>query len=540
LNLEETPIAAPDASPTGGPPCAAVGEMHETVDRTEIQSAATTVLRKGFARRIVGGTFNYGLGQSIPKFISFLLLPVYTRLLSPTDYGYLDNAIAFGGFLMALMRQGVPGAVARYYFDYDEGPSLRDYVTTVAWFLLGSSLVVGLVALVVCPWILGALIPGLPMPFAFLAVLSGIAFVNSELQSRLVQAREQSSYQARLNVGRASISIVLAILFVVVLRTGVVGMLAAEVVSYGVLALVAIYYLRSELRGHFQRSMLRSSLIYGWAMMPADFVGGLTPLVTKTVLTGAASAAATGMLGLAIRVTQPLNLLGIAFQTAYNPIYFSVRKEGTASGLHRLAVSARNVWAGAVGCAVAAALLGPPLVVLVTPKDFHPAAPILPILAIGFLGMMAYNLLGPEIFYRKRTWLLPVIVYASAAVDIAICVLTAETYGAVGVAWASTARLLITAVIAGVISCRLIRIPYAWFSMVRIVVCGLLAAVPMLLLSSQNPWVSLAYGVAGAAAYLALLWIAGDPSIRDVAGFVRRRFGPRPMIPSDFDIPAAE
>ena len=89
--------------------------------------------------------------------------------------------------------------------------------------------------------------------------------------------------------------------------------------------------------------------------------------MTKGVLTGAASAAATGVLGLAIRVSQPLALIGMAFQTAYNPIYFSVRKEETAAGLERLAATARNVWTGAVGCAVAAALLGPSLVVLATP-----------------------------------------------------------------------------------------------------------------------------------------------------------------------------
>ncbi len=493
-------------------------------DTAAVDSVGSAPQAKGMARRLVGGTFNYGLGQFIPKFVALLLVPVYTRLLSPTDYGYMDNAIAFGGFVMALMRQGVPGAVARFYYDHDEGPSLRDYVTTVAWFLLGSSLVVGLIALVVCPWILAALIPGLPLPFAFLAILSGIAFVNSELQSRLVQAREQSSYQARLNVGRASVSIALAILFVVVLRTGVIGMLAAEVVSYGLLALVAIYYLRSELRGHFRQSMLRSSLAYGWGMMPSDFVGALTPLVTKGVLTGAASAAATGVLGLAIRVSQPLNLIGIAFQTAYNPIYFSVRKEESSSGLQRLAISARNVWTASVGCAVAAALLGPPLVVLVTPSTFHPAARLIPILAIGFTGLMAYNLLGPEIFYRKRTWLMPVIVYGSAAVDITISVLTAETYGAAGVAWASTARLLVTAVVAGIISCRLIRIPYPWFSLARSTLCGLLAAVPLLLLSPSNPWLSIAYGLAGVAVYIVLLRLVRDPSIDDAVSFVRNWF----------------
>ena len=520
--MDDLQAHASDAAASGALPVATLGTTDSSNGLPEIDFAAGTSQTKGFVRRLVSGTFNYGLGQSIPKLISFLLLPVYTRLLSPTDYGFLDNAIAFGGFLMMLMRQGVPGAVARYYYDYDEGPSLRDYVTTVAWFMLGSSLIVGLIALAVCPWLLGSLIPGMPLSFAFLAVLSGIAYCNSELQSRLVQAREQSAYQARLNVGRASISIALAILFVVVLRTGAAGMLAAEVVSYGLLALVAIYYLRNELRGRFQRSMLRSSLAYGWAMMPADFVGSLTPLVTKGVLTGAASAAATGVLGLAIRVSQPLALIGMAFQTAYNPIYFSVRKEETAAGLERLAATARNVWTGAVGCAVAAALLGPSLVVLATPPSFHAAAPLVPILAIVFLGSMAYNLLGPEIFYRKRTWLLPVIVYGSAAVDITISVLTVERYGAVGVAWASAARSTLSAAIAGIISCRLVKIPYPWSSMLRSGLCGLAIVIPLSLLSLRSPFLSLALGFAGSAAYLALLWVTGDPSVRLVAAFLAK------------------
>src|SRR5260221_3974606 len=189
-------------------------------------------VRRGHVRRIVEGTFNYGLGQSIPQLIKLLLLPVFTRILSPMDYGAVDLANRFGGFLMSLMRQGVPGAVARYYYDHPEGPTLRDYVTTVAWYLLASSLVVGLVALALCPWLLPWLIPGLPMPLAFLSVLGGIAICNGELQGRLVQAREQSSYQARVDTGRASISLILVVLYVVVARYGAARMCFAGAGSY--------------------------------------------------------------------------------------------------------------------------------------------------------------------------------------------------------------------------------------------------------------------------------------------------------------------
>jgi O-antigen/teichoic acid export membrane protein len=497
-----------------------------TIAEQAASEAAVVVqpVRRGHVRRIVEGTFNYGLGQSIPQIIKLALLPVFTRILSPTDYGCVQLANQFGGFVTTLMRQGVPGAVARYYYDHPEGPTLRDYVTTVAWYLLASSLVVGLLTLAICPWVLAYLVPGLPMSLAFLSVLGGIAMCNGELQGRLVQAREQSGYQARLNVGRASISLALVVMFVVwPLQTGAPGMIASEVVSYGVLALVAIWYMRAELRGRFQKSMLKSSLIYSWAMMPGDFVGSLTPLATAALLSGAQTTAANGLYFLALRVTQPLTMLGLAFQQAYNPIYFSVRKEGTESGLKRLAHTARNVWAAAVGCAVAAALLGPPLIVLVTPADYHAAAPLVPIFALSFLGLTAYNFVAPEVFYSKRTWLVPVIVYGAAAIEITIAALTVKTFGAAGVASGAAARMIIGAVIAGIISCRLVTIPYAWCSMVRITACGVMAFVPIYLFASDRVLWQLLAGVGGVLAYAGLLWLSGDPSIRDISSFVKRR-----------------
>ena len=66
------------------------------------------------------------------------------------------------------------------------------------------------------------------------------------------------------------------------------------------------------------------------------------------------------MLSTGLKFMQPLNILVTAFNTAYNPIYFSLRKDNTPEGLQNLAVTARNVWAVAVGAAVGGTLLGPP------------------------------------------------------------------------------------------------------------------------------------------------------------------------------------
>ena len=451
-----------------------------------------------------------------------LIVTVFARILTLQDFGLIELANCVAAFLMTPMRMGVTGAVTRFYYDYPEGPSLKDYVTTVAWFVLICSVAVALTALVIGPLLLGYFIPELPfVPFAILAILSGLLSCNKELQDRLVQAREQSSYAARLNIGRASISMVLALLFVVVLRRGAAGYMAAEVASFLALALVAAWYLWPDLKGRFRWSMLRSSLAYGSAMLPGDFAGSITPLVTRGMLTVAKSVSATGALSFATRFTQPLTMLGTAFSTAFNPIYYSTRKESTPLGMQRLAETARNVWAIAVFGALGVALLGPSAIVFL-PPEYHAAAPLLPIVVLGFLGMVVNSLFNPEIYYSKQTWWVPAVAYSSSAVNVTLSWLLVGRYGAAGVAWGTVGQALVSSILFVIISLRLVKIPHQWFSLLRISVCGAAAASALLWTPQDNVVVQFGVGMLGVIVFPMLLWLTGDRSIREGLQLLRR------------------
>ncbi|HEX3999268.1 MAG TPA: lipopolysaccharide biosynthesis protein [Pirellulales bacterium] len=515
--------APPAGEPVSGSPPMASSPPTSSAPADSPPMPAGSARQHTYVRRLVGSTFNYGLGKFAPKIIRFLLTFVFTRILSPEQYGFIDLSSKFGDFLTTPMKLGVPGAITRFYFDFSEGPSLKDYVTTVAWFVGLCTMTVGLVALVISPWLLGHFIPGLPyLPFAVLAIVSAMLVCMTELQERLVQAREQSGYAARLYLGRASIAIVLAVLFVAGFRWGAAGMLGAEVVSYLALALLAIRYLRPEVSGRFRLPMLRSSLAYGMAMLPGDFAGSLTPLVTQAILADAQSVSAVGMLGVAGRFAQPLIILAYAFQTAFNPIYFSIRKEATPGGMQRLAVTARNVWALAIFGGVGTALLGPWVIVLMTPSSFHAAGPLLPIYVVFFLGMVIQSLFAPEIYYSKQTWWVPVVAYSGSAVNIAVTVLTVHRFGATGVAWAMASERVATALIFAVISMRLVMIPHQWFNLARITLCGAAAAAAVFWIPRNGGIAELGIGTLGIAAFPIVLWMTGDPSIREGLHLARR------------------
>ena len=62
----------------------------------------------------------YGLGKGIKKFLGFLLLPFYTRALTPADYGILDTLGTFVFFIAVFLNMGLDSASGFYYFQPKE------------------------------------------------------------------------------------------------------------------------------------------------------------------------------------------------------------------------------------------------------------------------------------------------------------------------------------------------------------------------------------------------------------------------------------
>ncbi len=69
-------------------------------------------------KQLAGQSSLYTIGEVLRSSLSFLLLPIYTRLLSPADYAILGVMSPIFALLSALMALGLPAALVRFYFDY--------------------------------------------------------------------------------------------------------------------------------------------------------------------------------------------------------------------------------------------------------------------------------------------------------------------------------------------------------------------------------------------------------------------------------------
>ncbi|MBC8549706.1 MAG: oligosaccharide flippase family protein, partial [Candidatus Brocadiales bacterium] len=363
------------------------------------------------------------------------MIPIYTQYLTPTDYGILDLCGVIITFLTITMRLGIPGSVTRFYYDYSEGQALRDYVTTIFRFLIIISLIIGTIFTVFSYFFIEEIVEGLLFfPFAVWIVYKAVLTANTDIQRRLLQAREQSAYTRNLNIALLLISVPLGIYFVVVKKMGITGVIISGVITTLIFFIQSQYYLHTDLKGKYRTKLLLPSFKYGVGILPAHLIGNIAPMINRVILASIISVSAVGLYSIASKFVLPFSIVTFAFSSAYLPVYFSIRNDKSTDGITKLKDLVKQVWFIACLLFLGVSLLGPPFIKIMTPPAYHDATKMIIYISFGFLGHVLYTLYGQEVFFQKKTKLVPLITISAVSVNIITVVLFAKQYGAIAVA----------------------------------------------------------------------------------------------------------
>lgn len=415
-------------------------------------------MRSSAFARIVRGSTNYGLGGMLPQVISFLLVPVYTRFLTPGDYGVADVVGALGAVLVVLFRFGITGAVIRFFFDHREGGALSRYISTVAWFLVAWTASAAALLTLAGPFVFEHIAPGVAfLPFGLLGVWTAALGVLPDLQRRLLQAMERSKDHLWLTLLEFLITVSFTLIFVVGMKLGVLGVLAAPFVASVVMTAVSVGFLRRYWRRVVDRAMLSESFRYGAPMLPHHLSTWVMGLANRLFLNGLTTTEAVGLFGIASRFSSPLNVILSALSAAWVPAYFALRKEGTEHGREESGRLVEQLAVVIVAGSLGLALFGRDLIPLLTPAIYHEARGLVPVLALSGLLRGFYLLVVAEIFFSKRTWWVTFSTAVGAAVNVGGNLLLVPLWGALGSAWTMVASNALVLAIVTVASAGLHR-----------------------------------------------------------------------------------
>jgi len=396
--------------------------------------------------RLFKDTFNYGLGQILPKIIGFLLIPVYTAYLSPEEYGVVELSLTTAAFFAVTMRMSIPGAITRFYFDFKTQREQQQYISTIYW----SVLVIGFIfftifSLIGLFWI-DELIPGLPFwPFFCIIVLASFLNVNSDVQRRLLQVRGQSAYNAILNIFVALAGIGFAVILVVFFELGSLGLVLSSLITAIIFFVQAQLYLRRDLLLFYKKDFFKDSFFYSIYLFPTHFLGAFAPLFAKSILSASVSLSAVGLFAIANKLVQPLNILINALTTALTPIYYSYRtKLDKVEFENKIQNIYSKIWLVTILLVSFIFIFSKPILNFFASEAYREADVCMKILAFGSIPSMAYILMSQEIFFRKETRRIMIINLTSLFFNFIFAFLLVEKWEENGIALSLALQQIIT------------------------------------------------------------------------------------------------
>ena len=419
----------------------------------------------GYLRRLATTGAAYTAASILSKLIAVALLPLYTRYLTPADYGAAEVMFAAVVSASIVVRLGTIEALLRFYYKDDEDPARVVAGSFAALFWVATA--AALVALPFARPISEALLDRAAPDLARISI--GGLWVLTLFEYLLTLFRLEERARAYFTTTLLSVlaTIGLTVVLVVGEGEGARGLLLGSYATGAafVLGLIAVHWRRLSLR--IDRPLLRRMMRFGLPTMPAELSLYLLNFVDRIVIVRSAGLAEAGLYSLAVKFAQGVNVLVRGFQLAWPPLAYSIRDDGEA----RRAYATIVTWFVA-GCAFVVAgmwLFSRWIVRALAAPEFFDSYEAIGLIATGVTLYALYMVLVVILGRTGRTELnLPATIAALLA-NLVLNIVLVPPLGIVGAGLALVASYLIVVALMYGFTQRLFPVPYEWRRLARVV-----------------------------------------------------------------------
>jgi O-antigen/teichoic acid export membrane protein len=402
----------------------------------------------------------YTFSTFISRGLSFLLIPLYARVLTPADYGALDMLIVFGSIVNLTIALEVSQGVARYCSNEKDSHRRMIYASSAFWFtLLCYSIFVG-VMLILAPSLSDLIMgkSGLMSVFRIGIIYLGINGVFILVQNQFRWEFNSKNYAA-VSLLVSLVTAISAVTLTMLLRWGVNGMLWGMIAGVSAGSVYGLWFLRRSFRCYFSWAYLKEMLVFSAPLVPSGIAVFVSLYIDRVMISHYLSLTEVGLYGLGFRLSSIVGLIMMGFQNALTPLIYSHYAEEQTP--RQLAFIFRFFIALALLMFLTLSLFTQEIIGTFFAPSYYPAKDVVVFMVPAILLSNMY-IFAPGIDIFKKTHLILWINLGGAVINTVLNWLMIPHFGIVGAAVATLIGSLFVFVIYMSFSQRLYPVPHPW------------------------------------------------------------------------------
>ncbi len=420
--------------------------------------------------RVASSGSVYFIAAMAQRGVAFLLLPVYTRLISPARYGILEVLTTVASLAFGLLMLGLPSAVNKcYHRDCDTKEEQSQVLPTAAW-LATPILVAGTALLWLQAPLVSQLLLGSPAHSGLvkLAVLGGMFSNLNALMLSGLRSQERALAFGLISVVQFSITMLLNLYFVVVLKLDITGVFWGNLLGAALVLPITFMLASHRTRLSPNLSLAKPLLSFGILILPATIGGWVIDLSDRYLLTKLASLDQVGVYGVGYKIGMIIQLAIVSpFQLSWPAVSFSIStkpyyKQTYARTLTYLSIILAY---GTVLLSIASRLLIPHIF----GEDFVESYRVVPLVAMAYCLNGVLYCVSPALHIAEKTRLLSILTVLAASLNVTLNVLAIPRFGMMGAAWTTVLAFLVLAAGALAMGQRYNPVPYEYGRLSKVI-----------------------------------------------------------------------
>lgn len=392
-------------------------------------------------KRLGKDSLVYGLGGAAAKFLGFLLLPIYTRVFSPSDYGVVDVIATMTALAGIVLTAGTETAL-NYYFHREPAPEeRRRTVSSSAAYLVSVNALVA-----VCVWLLAEAITSEvlqdPAASSYLRIaVAALPFSSLyALQLNILRLNRRPWSYIALSVPHTVAVLGLNIILVVSVEMGIRGVFYGNLIAAVIFATVGTFVNRRYMTRAPDLQRLYQLVKYGFPLV----IGGVSMwsinYLDRYFLIRYSGLNEVGLYAVGSKIGSAVALLTMAFRTANAPFQFEIAADPKAKNIYSRTLSYYVLVVSFVSVTVA--VFSRPLLAVMAVPEYAEAYKVVALAAFSIGAYGAYQLVSVGLLVTERTGFTGIAIGAGAILNIVYLFLFVPPLGFVGAGLATLATHL--------------------------------------------------------------------------------------------------
>ncbi len=380
----------------------------------------------------------YTISNVLNKTIGLILIPIYARFLTVSDYGILSIITPFIATILVLFSFGLRSSYTRFYFDQTDSGYHRQLLgnTLFTSFIIGTAFFA--VLILFGQSFLEALFPGIPyVPFFRYALLIAYFSIYYEILLNVYRTKRKSVSYGVLSVIRFTLVIVLTIVLVVRYKQGALGKVLAEFyVTLGFFLICLILLLR-EATFKLNFTLIKNMLAYALPIVPHMLSAIIIRIAAQQIINKSEGLDATGVYNMGFLIGSIISLVAISINQSWGPLFMKMATQDESKA--RKVFSQLTTYYTLLVLVFSFFLIvfNRNIVLLLASEKYMGSIAIVPVIIVSFgLNAIYYVLANSIMVNKKQVRLLPLITISSAVINIVANIILIGIYGIIGAAYA--------------------------------------------------------------------------------------------------------